>query len=67
MIGGFFGGWVIDFFGCKLVLMIIVFFFSVGWLMIGFGLNEVLFYVGRFFLGFGVGMVLFIVLVSKYV
>lgn len=65
MLGGFFGGWMIDFCGCKIVFMFIVFLFFVGWFMIGFGKVLGLFYVGRFFFGVGVGCVLFIVLVSN--
>lgn len=67
MIGGPLGGWVIDFFGRKLALMITALPFSAGWLMIGFGSNEVLLHAGRFLSGLGVGMASLIVPVSKYV
>lgn len=66
MIGGPFGGWVIDFFGRKLALMITALPFSAGWLMIGFGSNEVWLHAGRFLSGLGVGMASLIVPVSKY-
>lgn len=61
MIGGPFGGWVIDFFGRKLALMITALPFSAGWLMIGFGSNEVWLHAGRFLSGLGVGMASLIV------
>lgn len=61
MIGGPLGGWVIDFFGRKLALMITALPFSAGWLMIGFGSNEVLLHAGRFLSGLGVGMASLIV------
>jgi len=56
MIGGPLGGWVMDFLGRKIGLMITAVPFSAGWLMIGFGKNAGLLTAGRFFTGLGLGM-----------
>ncbi|KAL9961391.1 hypothetical protein ACROYT_G030317 [Oculina patagonica] len=61
MIGGPLGGWMIDFFGRKIALMLTALPFSAGWLMIGFGTVEGLLHAGRFFSGLGVGMASLIV------
>ncbi|KAJ7383684.1 Solute carrier 2 (Facilitated glucose transporter) member 8 [Desmophyllum pertusum] len=61
MMGGPMGGWMIDFFGRKIALMLTAVPFSAGWLMIGFGTMEGLLHAGRFFSGLGVGMASLIV------
>ena len=66
MLGGPLGGWMIDFFGRKIALMLTSIPFSGGWLLIGFGKVEGLLYAGRFLSGLGVGMASLIVPVSSY-
>jgi len=67
MLGGPLGGWMIDFFGRKIALMLTALPFSVGWLMIGFGKVPGLLHAGRFFSGVGVGCASLIVPVSNEV
>lgn len=67
MLGGPLGGWMIDFFGRKIALMLTALPFSAGWLMIGFGTVPGLLHAGRFFSGVGVGCASLIVPVSHEV
>lgn len=65
MLGGPLGGWMIDFCGRKIALMLTALPFSAGWLMIGFGKVPGLLHAGRFFSGVGVGCASLIVPVSN--
>ena len=65
MLGGPLGGWMIDFFGRKIALMLTALPFSAGWLMIGFGKVAGLLHAGRFLSGVGVGCASLIVPVSN--
>ena len=61
MLGGPLAGWMIDFFGRKIALILAGFPFCIGWLLIGLGKNAPMLYSGRFISGLAVGMASLIV------
>lgn len=61
--GGFCGGNLIEKYGRKWILVIVVFVFFVGWMMMGFVFGIKSFFIGRILCGFVSGLIIVVVFV----